>query len=48
MKMGHNKFSADDIINNLPSKDLYKIFKFLSEEINSKLISSKIVKEKKI
>jgi len=47
MKMGHNKFSADDIINNLPSKDLYKIFKFFGEEINSKLISSKIVKERK-
>ncbi len=47
MKMGHNKFSADDIINNLPSKDLYKIFKFFGEEINSKLISRKIVKERK-
>ena len=47
MKMGHNKFSADDIINNLPSKDLDKIFKFFGEEINSKLISSKIVNERK-
>ena len=47
MKMGYNKISAHDIIKNLSIKDLEQIFKYFGEE-KSKLISKKIVKERKI
>ena len=47
MKMGHNKCSAHDIIKNLSANDLGKIFKYFGEEKDSKLISRKIVRERK-
>ena len=48
MKMGLNKFSAKDVINNLDKKDLEKIFKYFGEERDSKRIAYKIIKERKI
>ena len=47
MKMGQNKFSAHDIIKNLPINDLDKIFKYYGEEKDSKLISRNIVRQRK-
>ena len=47
MKMGCNKFSAQDIVQNLSANNLEKIFKYFGEEKNSKLISKKIVFERK-
>ena len=44
--MGHNSFSADDIIKNLSANDLDKIFKYFGEEKNSKIISRKIINRK--
>ena len=48
MKMGLNRFSAEDVINKLDIKDLEKIFKFFGEEKDAKIIASKIVKARKI
>ena len=42
MKMGLNKFSADDVVNKLGQKELAKIFKVFGEENSSKIISKKI------
>ena len=39
MKMGHNNFSADDVVNKLSSQDLEQIFKFFGEEEQSKKIA---------
>ena len=47
MKMGLNKFSAEDIVKNLTAKELEKIFKYYGEEKHSKIISKKIVSERK-
>ena len=47
MKMGLNKYSAQDIIKNLSANELEKIFKYYGEEKHSKMISKKIVKERK-
>ena len=47
MKMGCNKFSAQDIVQNLSANNLEKIFKYFGEEKNSKLISRKIVNLRK-
>ena len=47
MKMGLNKFSAQDIIKNLSAKELEKIFKNYGEEKHSRIISKKIVNERK-
>jgi len=47
MKMGLNKFSAEDIIKNLNAKELERIFKIYGEEKHSKIISKKIVNERK-
>ena len=47
MKMGFNKFSANDVINKLSSQDLEKIFKFFGEEKYSKKISKIIVNHRK-
>ncbi len=47
MKMGQNNYSAQDIIKYLSAKELEKIFKYFGEEKNSKLISKKIVSERK-
>ena len=47
MKMGLNKFSADDIINKLGQKELANIFKILGEENNSSMISKKIISFRK-
>ena len=47
MKMGLNKFSAQEIIKDLPKNDLEKIFKYFGEEKKSKLISKKIVYQRK-
>jgi 16S rRNA (cytosine1402-N4)-methyltransferase len=44
MKMGLNKFSAEDVINKLEEKELEKIFKFFGEEKESKYIALNIVK----
>ena len=41
MKMGLNKFSAQDIIKNLSANELEKIFKNYGEEKHSKIISKK-------
>ena len=46
MKMGHNKFSAHDIIKNLTASELEKIFKYFGEEKKSKIISKRIAKER--
>ena len=48
MKMGCNKFSADDVIKKLSAKDLEQIFKHFGNEKNAKLIARKIEKERKI
>ncbi len=47
MKMGLNDFSAKDVINKLDQRELEQIFKYFGEEKNSKLISKKIVFERK-
>ena len=47
MKMGLNKFSAKDAIENLDKNDLYKIFKFFGDEKDSKKIASAIIKKRK-
>ena len=41
MKMGLNKFSAEDVVKNLTAKELEKIFKYYGEEKHSKIISKK-------
>ena len=48
MRMGLNKFSANDVINKLGGKELEKIFKFFGEEKDSKLIVKNILKERLI
>ena len=47
MKMGFNKFSAQDIVQKLSAKNLEKIFKYFGEEKNSKLIARKLVSQRK-
>ena len=47
MKMGLNEFSAKDVINKLDQKELEKIFKYFGEELSSKIISKKIIFERK-
>ena len=47
MKMGLNKFSADDVVNKLGQKELSKIFKVFGEENSSKIISKKIISFRK-
>ena len=47
MKMGLNEFSAQDIIKKLSINELEKIFKYFGEEKDSKLISRKIVNQRK-
>ncbi len=47
MKMGQNNFSAQDIIKYLSVNELEKIFKYFGEEKYSKLISKKVVNERK-
>ena len=46
MQLGLNDFSADDVINKMSGKNLYKIFKFFGEEKKSKIISKLIVKRR--
>ena len=48
MKMGLNDFSAHDVINNLDSKDLEKIFKIFGEEREAKKIALSIERERKL
>ena len=48
MKLGLNKFSADDVVNKLDKEDLERIFKYFGEEIESRKIAKKIVEERKI
>ena len=51
MQMGINEFSAKEVINNLNSMELEKIFKFFGEEREAKKIANRIVilrKEKEI
>ncbi len=47
MKMGLNKFSADDVVNKLGQKELAKIFKVFGEENSSKIISKRIISFRK-
>ena len=47
MKLGLNDFSAKEVINNLESNDLEKIFKYFGEEKESKKIVARIIKERK-
>ena len=47
MKMGLNKFSADEVVNKLGQKELAKIFKVFGEENSSKIISKKIISFRK-
>ncbi len=47
MKLGINKLSASDIINNLTSKELDKVFKYFGDEKKSKIISRNIIKQRK-
>ncbi len=47
MRMGCNKFSAQDIVKKLSANKLEKIFKFFGEEKNSKLIAKKVVSLRK-
>ena len=47
MKMGINKFSAQDIVKKLSANNLEKIFKYFGEEKNSKLIARKLVTQRK-
>ena len=46
MRMGLNRFSANDVINKLGAKELTKILKFFGEEKDSKLIAKNILKER--
>ena len=48
MKMGHNKFSAHDVISRLQAEDLERIFKYFGDERNAKFIAKKIIKERGI
>ena len=47
MKMGLNNFSAHDVISILNQENLESIFKHFGEEQKSKIISKKIVQERK-
>ena len=47
MKMGQNNFSAQDVIKYLTASELEKVFKYFGEEKYSKIISKKIVNERK-
>tara|TARA_B100001057_G_scaffold496856_1_gene599436 strand:- start:6516 stop:7463 length:948 start_codon:yes stop_codon:yes gene_type:complete len=47
MKMGCNKFSAQDIVKKLSANNLEKIFKYFGEEKNSRLIARKLVSQRK-
>ena len=47
MKMGINDFSAKEVINDLSSEELTKIFKFFGEEHEAKRIVKKILAERK-
>ena len=47
MKLGINKLSASDIINNLTLKELDKVFKYFGDEKKSKIISRNIIKQRK-
>ena len=46
MRLGLNKFSADDVINKMKRESLYKIFKIFGEEKKSKIISNLIFKKR--
>ena len=47
MRMGCNKFSAQDIVKKLSTNNLEKIFKYFGEEKNSKLIAKKVTSLRK-
>ncbi len=46
MMMGLNRFSANEVINNLEDKELEKIFRYFGDEKDAKAISRNIVKER--
>ncbi len=46
MRLGLNKFSAEDAVNKLNEKELEKIFKFFGDEKEGKYIARKIIKER--
>ena len=47
MQMGNNDFSAKEVVNNLSSDELEKIFKFFGDEKEAKLIAKQIIIERK-
>ena len=47
MQMGLNSFSADQVVNELPYEDLYRIFKFFGDEKFCKPIAKKIISDRK-
>ena len=46
MMMGHNDFSANEVINHLDGDEIEKILKYFGDEKDAKLISKNIVKER--
>ncbi len=46
MMMGLNKFSANDVINNLEGNQIAKILKYFGDENDAKIIARNIVKER--
>ena len=46
MRLGINKFSANEAINYLDAKELEKILKYFGDENDAKLISKNIIKER--
>ena len=46
MRMGLNRFSANEVVNKLDGKELEKILKFFGEERDSKIIVKKILRER--
>ena len=48
MMMGHNDFSAKEVINNLEVKEIEKILKYFGDENEAKIIAKNIVKERQL
>ena len=48
MMMGHNEFSANEVINKLDQKDIEKIIKYFGDEKDAKNISKNIIKFRKL
>ena len=48
MMMGHNEFSANEVINKLDQEDIEKIIKYFGDEKDAKNISKNIIKFRKL